>query len=164
MRVGQGYDIHPLAPGRPLVLAGVTVPHDAGLQGDSDADVALHAVMDALLGAVGAGDLGSRFPKERVAPGVSSAFLTRAVMGEVRSRGLHVVNVDVTIIAEAPRLIGYRDAMLQSLAALLETEAVSVKFKTGDGLGVVGRQEGVAALAVVLLDGELDSVKRPPVP
>lgn len=152
MRVGQGYDVHPLREGRGLTLAGVSVTHPTGLHGDSDADVALHALMDALLGAVGAGDLGSWFPKDRVTPGISSQKLMAEVMTDVRTRGFRVVNADVTIMAQAPRLSPYREAMVESIVGLLGSEAVSVKFKTGDGLGVVGRKEGMAALAVVLLE------------
>lgn len=155
MRVGQGYDVHPLCAGRELFLAGIAIPHELGLYGDSDADVALHALMDALLGAVGAGDLGSWFPRDRVAPGVSSVKLLAEVMALVTARGFRVVNADLTIMAEAPRLSPYREAMVERISTLIGCEAVSVKFKTGDGLGVVGRREGVASVAVVLLEGPL---------
>ena len=153
MRVGQGYDVHPLRAGRDLFLAGIRIPHDVGLYGDSDADVAFHALMDALLGAVGAGDLGSWFPRDRVSPGISSAKLMAEVMALVTERGFRVVNADVTIMAEGPRLSPYRGAMVQSIRRLIGCEAVSVKFKTGDGLGIVGRAEAMAAMAVVLLEG-----------
>lgn len=154
IRVGQGYDVHPLREDRPLWLAGVEVPHEYGLHGDSDADVGLHALMDALLGAIGAGDLGSWFPKDRVSPGISSVKLMAEVMADVRARGFRVVNADVTIMAQAPRLSGYRQAMVEAVVRLLDCPAVSIKFKTGDGLGVVGRREGMAALAVVLVESE----------
>jgi len=156
VRVGLGYDSHRLGPGRPLVLAGVRVPHDRGLLGHSDADAVLHAVTDAVLGAAGAGDIGELFPDTdpRWAGADSAAFLRRA-MGIAAEAGLRPVNCDVTILAEAPRLAPHRQAMRESLAGLLglPVSAVAVKAKTNEGMGFIGRGEGIAAAAVVLMQG-----------
>jgi 2-C-methyl-D-erythritol 2,4-cyclodiphosphate synthase len=152
LRIGQGFDLHPLRPGRPLILAGVAIPYDRGLEGDSDADVALHALMDAELGALGLGDLGAWFPPARVPPGQSSLMLAQTVQQTVWARGWRVVNADLTIVAEKPRLAEFRASMTAVVADLLGTDAVSIKFKTADSLGVVGREQAMAALAVVLLE------------
>jgi 2-C-methyl-D-erythritol 2,4-cyclodiphosphate synthase len=152
--VGQGFDAHRLAPGRPLRLGGVTIPHDRGLAGHSDGDVLLHAVARALLGALGAGDLGEHFPStDERWRGADSSLFVREALARVRSRGLALANLDATVIAEAPRLAPHRDAMQRSLAALLEAplEAVNVGVTSTDGLGAIGRGEGIAAQAVVLL-------------
>jgi len=151
VRVGQGFDIHPLAPGRPLVLCGTVVPSDLGAVGDSDADVALHAVMDAALGAAGLGDMGVWFPSRRVAPGTSSRDLMATVQEAVRREGWRVVNADVTVVLERPALAPLRAAMQDTLAGLLDCPAVSVKFKTADGLGAIGERRAVAATAVIQL-------------
>ncbi|MDE3231093.1 MAG: 2-C-methyl-D-erythritol 2,4-cyclodiphosphate synthase [Chloroflexota bacterium] len=156
-RVGMGYDAHRFAAaedGRPLMLAGVPIPHERGLAGHSDADVALHAVVDALLGAAALGDIGAYFPSsdERWRGAASSAFVTAAVAA-LAGEGWRVVNVDVTIVAERPRLSPHVAAMRASLAALLGTalDRVSVKSKTSDGMGFTGREEGMACYAVALI-------------
>lgn len=156
-RVGMGYDAHRFAApedGRPLMLAGVRVPHDRGLAGHSDADVALHAVVDALLGAAALGDIGAYFPSsdERWRGVASSEFVTAAVAALARE-GWSLVNVDVTIVAERPRLAPHVAAMRASLAGLLGTplNRVSVKSKTTDGMGFTGREEGMACYAVALI-------------
>ena len=157
-RIGQGYDIHPFAPsgtGRRLVLGGVEIPHDRGLAGHSDADAVLHAVTDALLGAIGAGDIGGHFsdrdPRHKDRP--SREFVAET-MRMVHARGYRVGNVDVTIHAEEPRLAPHVEAMRAVLSELLEVEpdAANVKATRGEGLGPIGRAEGIAAQAVVLLE------------
>ena len=154
MRVGHGFDIHPLAPGRRLVLAGVEVPFDLGAVGHSDADAVLHAIIDALLGAAGMGDIGQHFPSEDPAyAGADSKELLRHVVGLLKGAGYQVENVDATVIAERPRLQGYLSRMRQTIAAVLGVEdaCVSVKATTHEGLGAIGRGEGIAAMAVALL-------------
>jgi 2-C-methyl-D-erythritol 2,4-cyclodiphosphate synthase len=154
-RIGQGFDVHPLAAGRRLVLGGVEIAHDRGLVGHSDADVALHAVTDALLGAIGAGDLGRHFsdrdPRHKDRP--SGEFVTE-VMARVRAAGWRVANADVTIVAEEPKLAPYLDRMRDGVAVLLGVapDAANVKATRGEGLGFIGRAEGIAALAIVLLE------------
>ncbi len=156
LRVGQGFDVHPFTEGRPLVLAGVRVPYPRGLVGHSDADVVFHAVTDAVLGACGGGDIGHHFPpgdpRWRDAP--SKVFCEFAV-AKAAEAGLSVVNGDVTVLCEEPRIGPYRDAMRANLAAALGVPQsfVNVKATTTEGLGFVGRGEGVAAMAVVLLAG-----------
>ena len=156
VRIGTGIDVHPFSedPARPLILAGVTVPGATGLAGHSDADVATHAVADALLGAAALGDLGSRFGVDRPdTRGAASLGLLAAVVDDVAAAGWAVGNLDVTVIAQRPRLAPHRDAMRSALAATLACEAgaVSVKFTTTDGLGTLGRGEGIAAQATCLL-------------
>ena len=154
-RIGQGYDIHPLTSGRRLVLGGVEIPHDLGLAGHSDADAVLHAVTDALLGAIGAGDIGRHFsdrdPRHKDRPSREFVLETMAM---VRARGWRVGNVDVTVHAEAPKLAPHLDAMRATLAELLDVapDAANVKATRGEGLGPIGRAEGIAAQAVVLLE------------
>ncbi len=154
-RTGIAYDSHRLVEGRPLVLGGVTIP-DAprGLDGHSDADVLTHAVMDALLGAAALGDIGDHFPdsEERYA-GADSIALLGEVLEIVRRAGFAPVNVDATVICEAPRLGPFRDAMRERLAAALGLglDAVGVKFTTNEGMGAIGRGEGIAAMAVATL-------------
>lgn len=153
-RIGQGLDAHRLVAGRPLVLGGVEVPHARGLEGHSDGDALLHAVADALLGALGEGDLGSHFPSSDPSlAGIASAALLARVMGRVRARGLRVGNLDATVVAQEPRLAPFRAKMAASLAALLDgaAEDVNLKVTSTDRLGAIGRGEGIAALAVVLL-------------
>ena len=155
IRVGQGFDVHPFAAGRPLVLGGVVVPAERGLGGHSDADVLTHAVADALLGALALGDLGQHFPdSDPRYRGVSSLRLLREVLDRVRGCGGRVVNVDATLVAEAPRLAGWLDPMRAGLARTLEldVERVSVKAKRAERLGALGREEGIAALAVALVE------------
>ena len=155
LRVGTGFDVHALVEGRPLLLGGVAIPHSHGLQGHSDADVLLHAVANALLGALALGDLGQWFPPDdpRYA-GADSAQLLAQVVAQVRQRGWRAANLDCTVIAERPRLAPHVPAMRERLAGLLgvATERVSVKATTTEGLGFTGRAEGIAAQAVVLLE------------
>jgi 2-C-methyl-D-erythritol 2,4-cyclodiphosphate synthase len=151
-RVGFGFDLHPLVPDRPLVLGGVPVPSDLGLAGHSDADVLTHAVGEALLGALALGDLGRHFPDtDPRYRGVSSLTLLRHVVDLVRGRGATPVNVDATVLAQAPRLAALLPEMAKRLADVLglPVTAVSVKAKSPEGLGLVGRREGIAAMAVV---------------
>jgi len=156
LRIGCGADAHPLRPGRRLVLGGVEIPHPRGLAGHSDADVLSHAVCDALLGALGLPDMGARFPAlDPEYLGRSSLWFLEDVMREVRARGFEIVNVDAVVLAEAPRLQPHIEAMRAALAAALRAPggSVSVKAKRLEGLGAVGRQEGIMAQAVVLLAG-----------
>ena len=157
LRVGVGYDVHAFAPERPLLLGGVRVEYDRGLAGHSDADVLLHAVVDALLGAAALGDIGEWFPPgdPRYADAPSSQFVS-TVLTELDRRGWRVVNLDATVIAQEPRLAEYREAIRRSLAACLtiELERISVKATSPDHLGAVGRAEGIAAHAVVLLQAK----------
>jgi 2-C-methyl-D-erythritol 2,4-cyclodiphosphate synthase len=151
---GIGWDSHRLVEGRPLVLGGVTIPYERGLAGHSDADVLTHAVMDALLGAAALGDIGGHFPDtdERFA-GADSLVLLGEVVAMVRERGLRIAHVDTTVVMERPRMAPHRDAIRDSLAAALDVKPaqVNVKASTGEGMGFVGRGEGVAALAVATL-------------
>lgn len=153
-RVGQGFDAHRLVPGRPLWLGGVEVPYERGLAGHSDGDVLLHAVARALLGAIAAGDLGERFPSsdERWRGAASTRFVGEALR-LVHEAGYALANLDATVIAEAPRLAPHREAMRRRLAELLGAPlaAVSLQITSTDGLGAIGRGEGIAAQVVVLL-------------
>jgi 2-C-methyl-D-erythritol 2,4-cyclodiphosphate synthase len=152
---GIGYDCHAFAEGRRLVLGGVTVEHDRGLAGHSDADVLTHAIIDALLGAAGLGDIGEHFPDtdERYRD-ADSLELLRTTAGLLAERGLTVAHVDATVVIERPKLAGYRERMRAALAGALGvgTERVNVKATRGEGMGFVGRGEGAAALAVATLD------------
>ena len=153
-RIGQGYDSHRLVRGRPLMLGGVHVPHDKGLDGHSDADVLLHALTDALLGASGLGDIGTLFPPSDMRfKGADSAKLLEVVCEKVREAGWRVVNADMTLVAERPKLGDYKADIRRRVAALLgvEPSAVGVKAKTNEKMDAVGREEGMAAHAVVLL-------------
>lgn len=155
LRIGQGYDVHRLVAGRPLVLGGERIPFEYGLEGWSDADVLLHALGDALLGAAGLGDLGAHFPPgEERWRGASSVELVRHVVSLVAERGWRAVNCDLTLLAQAPRLAPYRDAIRRRVADLLAVapDEVGLKATTNEGLGALGRGEGIAALAVVLLE------------
>ncbi|MFH1169113.1 MAG: 2-C-methyl-D-erythritol 2,4-cyclodiphosphate synthase [Chloroflexota bacterium] len=159
MRVGIGYDVHTLAPGRRLVLGGVEIPFERGLSGWSDADVLAHAIIDALLGAAVLGDIGSHFPPgEPQYRGISSLLLLEKVRDELAAGGWRVVNVDATVLAESPRLRDYIDRMRQQLSQTLRIgiSLVSVKASTSDRLGFVGRGEGIAACAVALIEGGED--------
>jgi 2-C-methyl-D-erythritol 2,4-cyclodiphosphate synthase len=156
MRIGSGYDLHRLVAGRPLILAGVTIPFDLGLDGHSDADIVCHAVTDAVLGAAGAGDIGRLFPDtDPTWQGANSLALLEAAMARVREAGYRVSNVDVTAIAQRPKLLPYLEAMRANLAAALGVDAgaVSVKGKTNEGVDSMGRGESMACHAVVLLEG-----------
>jgi len=155
MRVGQGYDLHKLTEGRPLILGGVKIPYERGLLGHSDADVLTHAVIDALLGAAGLGDIGRHFPDTDPAyAGADSIGLLRKTMALVTAAGWRPVNLDATLIAERPKIAPHAAAIRAKLAEALglETDAVSVKGKTNEGMDSLGRGEAVAALAVVLLE------------
>lgn len=155
MRIGQGYDVHAFEEGRPLILGGVSVPHDKGLAGHSDADVVLHAICDALLGAAALGDIGQHFPDTDPAyKGIDSRKLLQAVIALVTDKGFRLVNLDCTIIAEAPKLASYLTAMNQNIAAdcQIDIDCVNVKATTTEKLGFTGRGEGIAAMAIVLLD------------
>jgi 2-C-methyl-D-erythritol 2,4-cyclodiphosphate synthase len=154
MRIGHGFDVHAFAAGRPLVVGGVTIPFDRGLAGHSDADVLLHAIADAILGALALGDIGVHFPDtDSRWKGADSRLLLRQVMDLARERGYAIGNVDATVVAQVPRLRPYVDAMRAHIAADLGCDpgAVSVKATTTERLGFTGREEGVAALASVLL-------------
>jgi 2-C-methyl-D-erythritol 2,4-cyclodiphosphate synthase len=156
VRCGVGYDTHRLVAGRPLVLGGVELDAERGLDGHSDADVLTHALIDALLGAAALGDIGQHFPDgdERYR-GADSIELLRAAVASVREAGYSVVNVDVTVAMETPKLGPARERMRERLADALAIDvgAVSVKATTGEGIGFVGRGEGVAAFAIATLDG-----------
>jgi 2-C-methyl-D-erythritol 2,4-cyclodiphosphate synthase len=154
MRVGQGFDVHALVAGRKLIIGGVEIPYGRGLAGHSDADVLLHAVCDALLGAAALGDIGTHFPDtdERYR-GADSRKLLQAVRGLLAGNGWMIANVDTTIIAQAPRMAPHVGAMRRNIAEDLgiEVTAVSVKAKTAERLGAIGRGEGIAAQAIALL-------------
>jgi len=154
VRIGQGFDVHALVPGRRLVIGGVEIPHARGLQGHSDADVLLHAICDALLGAAGLGDIGQHFPDSDPAyAGVDSRKILRETAKKVRERKLRVVNIDATIIAQEPRMAPHIPRMIGNIAADLEVApaAINVKATTTEGLGFLGRVEGIGAQAVALL-------------
>jgi 2-C-methyl-D-erythritol 2,4-cyclodiphosphate synthase len=155
VRIGHGTDAHRLVAGRPLRLGGVDVPHGRGLEGHSDGDVLLHAVASALLGALGAGDLGRHFPSsDPKLAGIASGELLARVAARMRAAGLRVGNLDATIVAQEPRLAGFLEKMRDAIAGLLGApgERVNVKVTSPDGLGAIGRGEGIAAHAVVLLE------------
>ena len=155
MRVGQGYDVHRLTVGRKLIIGGVTIPYERGLLGHSDADVLLHAVCDALLGAAGLGDIGRLFPDTDARfANADSRELLRAVMALVRARSYRVVNVDSTVIAQRPKLASHIAQMVSNIAKDLGVSQgdVNVKAKTNEGIGYLGRAEGIAAHAVVLIE------------
>lgn len=154
-RIGIGFDVHALVPGRPLVLGGVEVPSDRGLAGHSDADVLVHALMDAIVGALREGDIGRLFPDDDPAyEGASSIDLLRQVAALMRSSGFDLIDADCVVALERPKIASYREAMRESIAQALsvERDRVGVKATTTEGLGFVGRQEGAAAYAVVLLE------------
>jgi 2-C-methyl-D-erythritol 2,4-cyclodiphosphate synthase len=153
-RVGFGFDVHRLVEGRPLILCGIKVPHEKGLLGHSDADVALHALIDALLGAAGLGDIGQHFPDtDEKYRGISSLKLLEETLVKVKKAGFSLGNVDLTIVAQRPRLSPHIPKMRTKLAEALglPESAVNIKAKTTEGLGFCGREEGIAAYAVVLL-------------
>ena len=155
MRVGIGYDLHPLKVGRDLILGGVRIEHPAGLDGHSDADVLTHAVIDALLGAAGLGDIGKMFPADDPAlKGASSLDLLDQVVEALGSRGYTVVNVDSTVIAQAPRLGPHLDAMRQNISARLQVgpERVAVKATSPEGVGALGHEVAIAAQAIALIE------------
>ena len=154
-RIGYGYDVHPLGPDRRLILGGVEVPHSKGLLGHSDSDVLVHAVCDALLGAMGEGDLGRHYPSSDPRyKGISSLKLLEDVMAKLNAKGYRVGNIDTVIVAQAPRLGPYLPAMQKKMAeaANIDPDLVNVKVKSGEGLGAVGREEGMIAHAVCLIE------------
>lgn len=154
MLIGQGFDAHRFAVGRPLVLGGVIIPHDQGMAAHSDGDVVIHALCDALLGGAGLGDIGRHFPDTDAAyAGIDSRILLRRVMAELKGRGLRVHNADLTVIAQRPRLAAHIPAMREILASDLGCDPlrINVKATTTEQMGFTGRGEGIAALAVVLL-------------
>lgn len=155
LRIGHGYDVHRLVAGRRLILGGVDIPWEKGLEGHSDADVLVHAVMDALLGAAGLEDIGSLFPdSSEEFRGISSLVLLERVAGELAKRSITVVNVDATVLAQAPKLAPYRAQMRANIAGALgiETEQVGVKATTEEHLGFTGEGLGIAAHAVALIE------------
>lgn len=162
-RVGTGYDIHRFVKGRPLVLGGVRVPYLYGLEGHSDADVLLHAVSDAILGATGMGDIGEHFPNtDKRYKNISSMVLLRRVFERVSKQGYAVGNVDTVILAEKPNLKKYKPRMRANIAKALHIQesSVNIKATTNEGLGAVGRGEGIAAMAVVVLVRRLGAVEK----
>ena len=153
-RIGQGYDVHQLGENRPLIIGGITIPFDKGLLGHSDADVLLHAVADACLGAIGEGDIGKHFPDtDQAFKDADSGKLLQHVWNLVKERGYELVNADCTIIAQQPKMAPFVPAMKENIASLLETrlENINVKATTTEKLGFVGREEGIASQVVVLL-------------
>lgn len=153
MRIGHGYDVHRLVPGRKLILGGVEIPFERGLDGHSDADVLTHALMDALLGAACLGDIGLLFPdNDPQHKGISSLLLLEEVVRRVHAAGFAVGNADITILCQRPKLRPHIPAMQERLRALLGTEAVNVKATTEEGLGFTGSGEGIACHAVCLLE------------
>ncbi|BAZ94433.1 2-C-methyl-D-erythritol 2,4-cyclodiphosphate synthase [Thiohalobacter sp. COW1] len=155
MRIGQGFDAHAFKPGGRLVLGGVEIPHDQGLEAHSDGDVALHALCDALLGAAALGDIGRHFPdSDPQYKGADSRVLLREVMQKIAAKGYRVVNADLTLIAQAPKLAPYIETMRANIAAdlNLDPDGVNVKATTTERMGFTGRGEGIAAFAVVLIE------------
>jgi 2-C-methyl-D-erythritol 2,4-cyclodiphosphate synthase len=154
MRIGFGYDIHRLVSGKKLILGGVKIPFEKGLSGHSDADVLLHAISDALLGAMGLGDLGKYFPDtDEQYKGISSIFILRRVLILLREKGYHLISIDSTVITEEPLLAPYIEKMKETIVGEIGTEGVdiNIKAKRNEGLGSIGRGEGIAAYAVCLI-------------
>ncbi len=154
IRTGIGYDVHVLAEGESLVLGGVNIPYNKGTRGHSDGDVLIHAMVDALLGAAGLGDIGKFFPSEDDTwEGISSLLFLEKVLEELKSTGMGIINVDSTVVIQEPRISPYMDEMIEGVAKVLSVEPhrISIKATTTDGLGIIGRGEGVAALAVATL-------------
>lgn len=155
MRIGQGYDVHKLVKGRDLYLCGVKIPYEYGLDGHSDADVALHALSDALLGSVAAGDIGRHFPDtDPSLKGVSSMLLLEKVVGFLKEKNYSVVNADITIIAQKPKILQYVPQMRENVARVLEVDidCINIKGTTTEKLGFEGRGEGISAMAVCLTE------------
>jgi len=155
IRIGHGYDVHPLVAGRDLILGGVKIPHSKGLHGHSDADVLIHAICDACLGAAGLGDIGQHFPDtDSLYKNIDSRKLLRKVKEAIAERGWKIANVDSTIVAQAPRIAPHMPQMIQNIATDLDIpqESVNIKATTTEKLGFAGREEGIAAHAVVLLE------------
>jgi len=155
MRVGFGYDVHTFVSGRPLILGGIKIPYLFGLKGHSDADVLIHAICDALLGAIAEGDIGKHFPDtDSQYRDIKSTILLKKVLIKVRERGFYPLNIDATIVAQKPKLSDIIPRMVKEIAEVLEieTEKVNVKATTTEGLGFTGREEGIAAYAVALVE------------
>lgn len=155
-RIGMGYDVHPFAEGRPLILGGITIPYRQGLAGHSDADCLVHAICDALLGAISEGDLGSHFPdSDPRYKDVESLLFLKKVVEMAERKGFRIANIDATIVAQAPQLAPYRPQMEEKIAQTggVERGQVNIKATTTEGLGSIGRGEGIAAYAVVLVEG-----------
>ena len=153
-RIGQGYDVHKLVEGRKLVLGGVEIPHEKGLLGHSDADVLLHAVMDALLGAAALGDIGRHFPDtDKVYKNADSTILLKRIVELLLEKGYHIINIDATLILQEPKVAVHIETMRSNIAksCAVNVSSVSVKATTEEGLGFTGRKEGVAAMAVVMI-------------
>ena len=162
-RIGHGYDVHKLVDGRKLILGGVEIPHHLGLLGHSDADVLTHAVMDALLGAAALGDIGYHFPDtDQRYKGISSLFLLKNVAEILQSNGYSVGNIDVTVIAQRPKLLPYIQDMKKNLATILGVapDCVNIKATTEEHLGFTGREEGIAAHAVAIIEKTKDCPKE----
>jgi 2-C-methyl-D-erythritol 2,4-cyclodiphosphate synthase len=154
LRIGYGIDVHALVDGRPLIIGGILIPFEKGLAGHSDADVLMHAVCDALLGAAGFGDIGRWFPdSDEQYKDIDSSFLLERVVSELHDRGYSIVNIDATILAEAPKLSPYIEQMREKLALILQidTDRINIKATTTEGLGFAGRGEGIEARAVCLI-------------
>jgi 2-C-methyl-D-erythritol 2,4-cyclodiphosphate synthase len=154
-RIGMGHDVHPFVKGRPLILGGITIPFPQGLAGHSDADCLVHAICDALLGAISEGDLGSHFPdSDPRYKDVKSLLLLEKVVELVEQKGLRITNIDAIIVAQAPMMAPHRHQMEKAIAmaAKIDHEQVNVKATTNEGLGFIGREEGIAAYAVVLVE------------
>ena len=155
MRIGVGYDVHRLVKGRKLILGGIEIPFAKGLLGHSDADVLIHAVCDALLGAAGSGDIGRHFPDtDPEFDGISSMELLQRVHNIIQAKGFSVINVDTTILAEIPKLQPYLESMQKNIAGILgiAQHSVNIKATTTEGLGIIGKGEGMAALSVALIE------------
>ena len=160
MRIGHGYDAHTLKQGRPLVLGGVTVPYQKGLDGHSDADVVIHALCDALLGATGLGDIGTYFPStDESYKDIDSRLLLKQVLNYIRKSNFSIGNVDITILAQEPKLAEHIPAMKKNLADDLKTDKslINIKATTTEGMGFIGRKEGISAHAVVLIISGINS-------
>ncbi len=158
MRIGQGYDVHKLVKGRDLYLCGVQIPYEYGLDGHSDADVALHALCDALLGSAAAGDIGRHFPdNDDSYKGISSMILLEKTVEILAEKNYRVINTDITIIAQKPKILPYIDEMRKNVASVLKVEedCVNIKGTTTEKLGFEGRGEGIAAMAVCLTEREI---------
>jgi 2-C-methyl-D-erythritol 2,4-cyclodiphosphate synthase len=155
MRVGIGYDVHPLVKGRKLFLGGIEIPFHKGLLGHSDGDVLLHAICDALLGAISEGDIGTHFPdSDENIKGIESIKILSYVAGLMKKKGFSVINIDTVVVAEEPKIYPYRKAICDKIAGILDMEAgrIGVKGKSTEGLGFTGRKEGIAAQAVSLVE------------
>jgi 2-C-methyl-D-erythritol 2,4-cyclodiphosphate synthase len=154
-RAGIGYDVHQLVEGRPLFLGGVAIPHDRGLDGHSDADALIHAIADALLGAIGLGDIGVHFPNTDARwKNIRSTVFLEEIAGLIRQRGGTIVNVDASVIAEAPKLVPHVPAMKKAIAEalMITTDRVNLKATTNEQMGFIGRREGIAAMAIASVD------------